>query len=331
MAALRSGSALPVFIENGRLYSYFRQNNDLPLIIDMPITYVVIDTFWDPLREYLNIFEKIKSEGGKVVTCVYDLIPFYHPTFFVQELTQAFITAFPTIIRASDGFITISEYSLGKLKKYISVYQVDRERQLALGVFQLGATTLDISQNGVRDIFQKIFSADSKVFLSVGTLEPRKGYVVSIDAFDYLWGKGIECRFVILGRRGWISRALENRITKHREFGERLFWFTDGNDAELAFAYHNTYCVIQASITEGMGLPLVEASMEGAPIIATDNQVFREVATDQVQYFESGNGADLADKIERSLIERPKPARLNYVTWDETLSQLQNFIAREIL
>ena len=46
----------------------------------------------------------------------------------------------------------------------------------------------------------------------------------------------------------------------HAEFGKRLFWFENGNDAELDYAYGQTDAVICASYAEGFGLPIAEAA-----------------------------------------------------------------------
>jgi len=169
----------------------------------------------------------------------------------------------------------------------------------------------------LKDLFARNF-----VFLSVGTIEPRKGYAVTIDAFELLWRQGIDCHFVIIGREGWVSKALRSRISYHPEFRKRLHWFRDATDAEVTFAYEQTYCLIQASITEGFGLPVVEASRMGAPILASDNEVFREIAGDAITYFKVADPIDLSVKIKASLVERPKPAQIKYVSWDESLALL---------
>ena len=37
----------------------------------------------------------------------------------------------------------------------------------------------------------------------VGTVEPRKGYLQTIDAFSRLWADGIDVNLVIVGTEGW--------------------------------------------------------------------------------------------------------------------------------
>ena len=329
-AAVRGGCALPVFIDKGQVFPYYSGGAARgPLSFDPDVVFVVLDTFWNPLGEYLDVFETAKARGAKIVTCFYDIIPMYFPSFFRFEFVRLYAAAFPEMIKASDGAIAISEYTSSRVEHYVARHDLLKGKTLPMEAFQLGANVGAADSGTVRDDFRSLF-ANRFVFLSVGTIEPRKGYDITIDAFDRLWEKGVDCRLIILGRRGWVSRALQARITGHTEFGTRLFWFTNATDAELEFAYKHTYCVIQASITEGMGLPLVEASMAGAPIIASDNAVFREVAGDEIEYFKLGDAEDLVAKIERSLIQRPKAGLVAYVSWDESLAQLVDFICRRV-
>ncbi|MDR3463559.1 MAG: glycosyltransferase family 1 protein [Beijerinckiaceae bacterium] len=320
MAAARSGLALPVVIENGQLRPYFSSpGHDENLVADETITYVVVDIFWDFLKEYLAIFDALKSKGAKTVVCVHDIMPLYVPSFFGNYFVSLFASTLPTILSASDGCIAISNYTASKVRDLISHRNIRPIDDYPIGSFPLGANFQADARGRVRSELKDLF-ARNFVFLSVGTIEPRKGYAVTIDAFELLWREQIDCHFVIIGREGWVSKALRSRILYHPEFRKRLHWVTNATDAEVSFAYERTYCLIQASITEGFGLPVVEASRMGAPILASDNEVFREIAGDAITYFKVANPIDLSVKIKASLAERPKAAQIKYVSWDESLA-----------
>jgi alpha-1,2-rhamnosyltransferase len=320
MAAARTGLALPVVIEDGQLRPYFASPGfEGNLVADETITYVVVDIFWDLFEEYLAIFKTLKSKNAKIVICVHDLMPLYFPSFFGNYFVVLFASTFPTMIAKSDACIAVSDYTAGKVREFILDHDIRPIADYPLTSFPLGANFQAGVKGTVRDEIKELFS-NRFVFLSVGTLEPRKGYVVTIDAFELLWRQGIDCHFVIIGREGWVSKALRSRILYHPEYRKRLYWFRDASDAEVTFAYEQTYCLIQASIAEGFGLPVVEASRMGAPILASDNEVFREIAGDAITYFEVANPVDLSVKIKASLAERPKAAQIKYVSWDESLA-----------
>ena len=69
--------------------------------------------------------------------------------------------------------------------------------------------------------------------------------------------------------------------------------------------YADADALIAASYTEGFGLPLVEARHFGKPIIASDMQVFGEVAevAQSVHFFEVGSAASLGTAKSRVLGE----------------------------
>ena len=85
------------------------------------------------------------------------------------------------------------------------------------------------------------------------------------------------------------------------EFGRRLFWFDEVSDADVAYAYRHATSLIFASLSEGFGLPLVEAAKFGLPIIASDITVFREIAGDAASYFEALDAEFLAARLRESL------------------------------
>jgi alpha-1,2-rhamnosyltransferase len=76
-----------------------------------------------------------------------------------------------------------------------------------------------------------------------------------------------------------------------------LFWFEDGSDAELDFAYRHAVALIFASHCEGFGLPLVEAMHYGLPVLAADIAVFREIGGDYPDFFQAGDERAIYDSV----------------------------------
>jgi glycosyltransferase involved in cell wall biosynthesis len=72
----------------------------------------------------------------------------------------------------------------------------------------------------------------------------------------------------------------------------------------LAALYRRAAAVLLPSDREGFGLPLVEALKSGAPVVASDIGVLREVGADAAVYFSAGNADALAQSIEALLRER---------------------------
>jgi glycosyltransferase involved in cell wall biosynthesis len=69
--------------------------------------------------------------------------------------------------------------------------------------------------------------------------------------------------------------------------------------AQLRWLYHNALCVIQPSIYEGFGIPVLEAQAFGAPLICSSAGPLPEVAGDGALYFEPRDSRRLAEHIEQ--------------------------------
>ena len=116
------------------------------------------------------------------------------------------------------------------------------------------------------------------------------------------------------------------RIVTHPEFDKRLFWLADASDADLQFLYKHAQALVYPSIAEGFGLPLVEAGHYTLPVIASDIPVFREIAGDQINYFEVANPEELFITIMKSLNGEISTGIAEVVSWDSSAKTLISII-----
>jgi glycosyltransferase involved in cell wall biosynthesis len=100
--------------------------------------------------------------------------------------------------------------------------------------------------------------------LAIGTLEPRKGLELLVEATR---DSGIP--LVLIGPRGW--GAVDADAPHVRALG-RL------PDAELVYALRRAAVLVVPSLAEGFGLPLLEAMSAGVPVVHSDAPALVEVA-----------------------------------------------------
>jgi alpha-1,2-rhamnosyltransferase len=133
----------------------------------------------------------------------------------------------------------------------------------------------------------------------------------------------------MVGKRGWLVDAFCDRVLQHPEFRNRLFWLEDCNDADLHYLYAQAAALIQASLAEGFGLPLIEAANSGTPVIASDIQVFREIGDASFSYFNPLDAESLARCISTTLANPCAVAPISVLSWAESTAQLIKLIRDE--
>jgi glycosyltransferase involved in cell wall biosynthesis len=275
-------------------------------------------------------YEYIRQIGVKVYFVVYDLLPLTVPHAFhkgVATLHEEWLR----LISKSDGLIAISKTVADELMDWLNESVPPRERPLKIGWFHLGADLLRLQQNGVLpddagDVLSGIRARPA--FLIVSTLEPRKGHLQTLMAFEMLWNSGVEVNLVFVGKYGWNVELLIEILRTHPERNKRLFWLEGISDQYLAAVYEASVCLIAPSEGEGFGLPLIEAAQHALPVIARDIPVFREVAGNTAVFFENVTDARaivaavtnwLDAKAERTSPSRGVPP----LTWTQSATQFR--------
>jgi FkbM family methyltransferase len=333
----------PVFTINGDAYYYARKftmqflNQIETPFVDEPIEYQSGDFFLGlDLLLFLgksSLFDEMTRNGVIVVFTFYDILPVSLPEFFPTGNKIEFEAWLKTVLRGN-GAICISKATADEARKWMELNIANYNKDFKFGWFHLGADieasvpTLGLPANYdevIAEIKQK------PTFLSVGTIEPRKGHSQTLDAFDILWNDGIDINLVIVGKQGWMMESMIERINQHPEINKRLFWFNGISDEFLEKIYHVSTCLLAPSEGEGFGLPLIEAAQINIPIIARNLPVFREVANDYAYYFDGLEGSDLASAIISWLNlhksnQAPKSNGMPFLTWAQSAKQLKDFI-----
>lgn len=322
-ACVESGAGLPVYMEEGRLYSHFK-HAVLPDEIELRAgdKLLLLDSGWGFVGEYPPLLAAVREAGGETIGCLYDLIPLRYPAATAAKNSAPFIPWLKDALLRCDAIVCISQSVARDFVAYLREQGLAPPANMRVGWWPLGADFRAPTQSSASSVAQRIAAAPTPFFMSVGTLEPRKAYSVALDAFDSLWAQGRDARYVIVGRPGWNTRALQRRIRQHPEFGRRLFWLDNASDADLAHLYPRPRALIFPSFAEGFGMPLVEAAQHGVRVIASDLPVFREVGGESAVYFDLLDSQSLAARIEEALASSKGAAPPAVVSWGESAAKL---------
>lgn len=279
-----------------------------------------------PARE-MNISQRMREAGGYSYFVVYDLLPVRMPHYFPPAVPSRHMEWLRGVAE-SDGAICISRSVADEFIAWLPGSGSHRSK-MKVGWFHLGFDIASAAMPARPEEDDDLLAAMGRrtSFLMVGTLEPRKGHLQTLIAFDELWDEGIDVNLVIVGKHGWNVDLQAELIRTHRELGHRLFWKESASDGLLGSIYEKAGCLIAASEGEGFGLPLVEAAAKGVHIIARDIAVFREVAGTCATFFQGDSGSSLATAA-RDWLERGNcgpaggVASSSRITWRESKDQL---------
>jgi alpha-1,2-rhamnosyltransferase len=299
---------------------------------------ILLDSSWYINPRFIKQVEELKNNGVMIVSVVYDIIPLQNPKYFHDMFVVIFKSWFNWISQIADGFMTISKTMRNQLQSHIrqNSFNTSEQRQW-FDYFCLGSE-LDLVKREriVRSTVKAIFCKNNSVYLTVGTIEPRKNHKYLLDAFELLWRENLDVTLYFVGKIGWKSEALVKRVKTHSEYNRRLFMFNDITDAELEYCYMKSRCLVLPSFIEGFGLPIVEAKQRGLPVMASDIPVFREVGEGYAAYFdlrESQTLAELICQYEKNgeFPTAQKGQDLSRLTWDNSTKELLTKIKSHVL
>ena len=351
----------PVYLsDEGHRWHYRYARNYTCQLLDLPkeimhddiVEYYAGDTLFSSdysgdmliAADQFGLYKTIRNSSVKVFFMVHDLLPVSMNQHFPPNASENFASWLHSIYRISDGIVCVTKSVAKDMAYWISEQKENKKKNIKIYWSHHGAdipasTATNIKTNK-RENKKLAFIKSRPTFLMVGTIEPRKGHIQTLDAFDIIWREEGNINLVIVGKEGWKDLAQNQRcnipeiiskINNHPEFNKRLFYLEGISDNFLEKIYKDSTCLIAASEGEGFGLPLIEAAQKALPIIARDIPVFREVAQDHAYYFSGQSPEDIASTVQCWLNiykdnKHPKSSEMPWLTWSKSASQLSEII-----
>lgn len=101
------------------------------------------------------------------------------------------------------------------------------------------------------------------------------------------------------------------------------------SDNELEMCYKKVSCFVFPSLYEGFGIPILEAFVNGCPLVLSNKSCLPEIAGDAAVYFDGMDHVELAQKIvffcssekEREIYIRKGYERVKEFSWDKTAKE----------
>lgn len=156
---------------------------------------------------------------------------------------------------------------------------------------------------------QPIAELEGKQFIMyVGRPTPHKNLRRLIDAFALLQQKNPDLILALAGKKDGNYIRHENYV---KEKGIKNIVFTDFiPDEQLRWMYENTAVYCFPSLSEGFGLPGLEAMLHGAPVASSTATCLPETHGEAAHYFDPYDVRDMARAIDELLTDKKLRNRL---------------------
>jgi glycosyltransferase involved in cell wall biosynthesis len=257
---------------------------------------------------------------GKTVTTIQDLTTarFRNPTknwlvFTIKQQIYKLVNLY--VAKKADWLITPSEFVRQDIAKFAHI--TDKK----ITVTYEDATALP------RPATPLPYLEHKKFIMYLGRPLPHKNLWRLIQAFQLLQPKYPDLLLVLGGKKDEAYRQIEDRI---KQEGIKNVVFTDFiTDHELRWLYEHCQAYVFPSLSEGFGLPALEAMKHGAPLVSTNATCSPEVYGEGAHYFDPLNIEDMAQKISEvlddenlraALIERGQKQAAKY-SWERMARQ----------
>ncbi|MBI3396904.1 glycosyltransferase family 4 protein [Candidatus Woesebacteria bacterium] len=147
----------------------------------------------------------------------------------------------------------------------------------------------------------KHISTEEKYFLYIGNAYPHKNLVKAIEALLILNKTSrVEYKLFIVSARSVFTERLMNSI---KLLGAENIVEITGyvTDEKLSSLYKNSQAFLFPSLSEGFGLPGLEALSSGTLLLASEIPVFREIYSGHAVYFDPRDASSIKEAMLNSI------------------------------
>lgn len=266
---------------------------------------------------------------GRVVTTMHDLITvrFRNPSKNILVFTakqQVYKVVNKLAARKSRFVITPTQFVKDDVVQYTGVSPAKV------------VVTLEAADK-IMGPSEKVGELEGKKFIMyVGRPLPHKNLRRLMQAFQQLQIKRPELYLVLAGKK---DALYEQHEAWAKQNGLKNVIFTGFiSDGQLKWLYRHTACYVFPSLSEGFGLPGLEAMAHGAPVASSNYTCLPEVHGDATAYFDPKNVKSIGECLEKVIYDETFRKKLidlgekkyKEYSWDRMAIQTLNVYDRAL-
>ncbi len=288
-----------------------------PLFIPRPSPFL-----WHTVGEQVGFLSTIQKDNLDLMHFTY----FGHPILYSRPFISTIHDLTPLLFktgRASTNkiaylvkkisFNAVFRNQLFKSKAIITPTMVVKEQLVELFGQEWEAKIYHINEGLSYRLLEEKKIVENKYenyYLYVGNMYPHKNVKSLTQAF---LKSGSSNKLIIAGPNDYFTELLKNGLDTTQR--EKVVFKTGGTLSELQALYRGAQALIHPSLSEGFGLPIIEAAHYGLPIIASDIPVFRELLGTSYYSFDPYEVTSIIsaiDQFEKDAIKKKPALRQEY-------------------
>lgn len=286
--------------------------------------------WWDP--NFIAELERCHKQGVRLVQVLHDMSPIVVPQFSNSgNAVETFPIYCRRILPICSLVLSVSKNSEQDALVWLKVHKL---KVPPMRVFRLGDDIKIFEPEYPDDaVFACSGLKGQDFILCVGTIELKKNHQLFYYVYKLAKARGIELpKLVLAGRRGWMTEATYELMTKDPEVKDRFVFQLNKSDEQLAWFYNNCLFSVLPSFYEGWGIPIAESLARGVPCLCSNTSSMTEIAEDFVEHFSPASTDECLAGIQRWLdpakLEKLREHTKQYkqYSWNDSFTQIKQYI-----
>ncbi|HMX40168.1 MAG TPA: glycosyltransferase family 1 protein, partial [Saprospiraceae bacterium] len=279
----------------------------------------------------------LSTEVPTVMTC-HDIVPLHHPEGLPWATRLYYRHYLPRFLRRADHVLTVSDYVRHDIAQTLA--PLGQRAGVPL-------SKISVVYNGCRDTFKPLEAAEQQrvrekfaegqpYFFYTGAIHPRKNIARLIRAFDlFKQRSAAAAKLLLAGRLAWHTEEVTAAISQSPHRADiRLLGYV--SEEELPRLMGAAQALVYVSLSEGFGLPMLEAMRTDTPVLAANASCLPEIAGDAALLVDPLSEESVAQglgrlwsepDLARRLVERGQVQRTRF-SWDAAAEQVYEILRR---
>ena len=257
-------------------------------------------------KNKIDVFHFPASVSSLFLSCpsvltLHDITPLMSPELIPLILRYYWKFAYRFSTRRADFIIAISHSAKDDIAEFLAISR-EKIRVIYHGN-KVGPSEIKDKDKTISNLYQDK-KGSFPYILWVGKMYPHKNLPRLLRAYSKLIKtRHIKHRLVLCGMKGWGYSSFIETV-KELELQDKVIFKGYVPDDELELIYSNASLFVFPSLSEGFGLPILEAMSYRVPVITSNYGAPAEVAGDAALLVDPYNIDELAETMYKVLIDQ---------------------------